>query len=83
VTGDTPDPLDLLREHERFMWGDATTEEKRESSKEFDAALAQVADVVEAAQAAHAHLPEQPNKAKRLLDAALAPFPAHKDTNHA
>lgn len=41
----------VLREHERFMWGDATTEEKRESSREFDAALAALVAAVREAEA--------------------------------
>ena len=30
---------DIVREHERFMWGNATTVEKLESGRKFDAAL--------------------------------------------
>jgi hypothetical protein len=45
------DPFDTVREHERFMWApEATTEERRASAKDFDAALASIEEMLKEAE---------------------------------
>ena len=39
----------MLRDHERFMWADASAAEKLRSAKRFDAALADLDALVQAA----------------------------------